>query len=283
MDVTADRDAASTGAAAAVARNPMWYHSIEVAPGLVTPGMFDLRPIVQRLPWPDVRGKRCLDVGTYDGFLAFELERRGAAEVLATDIADHEQWDWPLHLRARGPEYFRHVAGEKKGIGFEIARELRGSSATLEQINVYDLDPARIGTFDVVVCGSLLLHLRDPLRALAAVRSVCSGWFLSTDQVDLWPSLRHRERALLRLDGTSDAAQWWLPNAAGHRQLLRASGFEVARDSGLYCIPFGPAHPPRGRGPRGLATRLVRRLVGGSDGVPHHAVLGRPGGIAAAG
>jgi len=90
VDLTADRAAARTGAAAAVAANPMWYHSIEVAPGLVTPGLFDLRPIVERLPWPDVRGKRCLDVGTYDGFLAFELERRSAAEVLATDIADHE-------------------------------------------------------------------------------------------------------------------------------------------------------------------------------------------------
>lgn len=283
MDVTADRDAASTGAAAAVARNPMWYHSIEVAPGVVTPGVFDLRPIAERLPWPDVRGKRCLDVGTYDGFLAFELERRGAAEVVATDIADHEQWDWPLHLRAAGPEYLRHVAGVKTGLGFEIARELLGSAATLEQISIYDLDPARIGTFDVVVCGSLLLHLRDPLRGLAAVRSVCGGWLLSTDEVDLWRSLRHGERPLVRLDGTSDLAQWWLPNAAGHRQMLRASGFEIVRESGLYCIPFGSAHPPRGRGPGGLATRLVRRLVGGSDGVPHHALLGRPSTSAASG
>ncbi len=136
-----------------------------------------------------------------------------------------------------------------------------------------------MGTFDVVVCGSLLLHLRDPLRGLAAVRSVCRGWFLSTDEVDLRRSLRHRERPLVRLDGTSDLAQWWLPNAAGHRQMLRASGFAIARESGLYCIPFGSAHPPPGLGPRGLATRLV----GGGDGVPHHAVLGRPGTGAASG
>ena len=70
---------------------PLWYHTLELAPGVVTPGWFDLRPIVSLLPWPDVRGKRCLDVGTYDGFLAFELERRGAAEVVATDISDHIQ------------------------------------------------------------------------------------------------------------------------------------------------------------------------------------------------
>ena len=75
----------------AVAAVPLWYHTIELAPGLVTPGWFDLRPIVDLMPWPDVRGRRCLDIGTYDGFLAFEMERRGADEVVALDIGSHEQ------------------------------------------------------------------------------------------------------------------------------------------------------------------------------------------------
>jgi hypothetical protein len=48
----------------AVARNPLWYHTIDVAAGVHTPGVFDLRSVVDRLPWPDVSGKRCLDVGT---------------------------------------------------------------------------------------------------------------------------------------------------------------------------------------------------------------------------
>ena len=262
-------------ARAAIAANPLWYHVIEVAPGVETPGWFDLRPTVERLPWPDVRGKRCLDVGTYDGFFAFELERRGAAEVVATDIANHEQWDWPPHVRARGSEYLRTVAGPRKGAGFEIARELLGSSARLEQVDVYDLDPAALGEFDVVVCGSLLLHLRDPIRALFAIRSVCRGWLLSTNQVDLVRSVRWR-RPLVRLDGTSDLCQWWIPNAAGHRQMLRAGGFEVERESGMYAIPYGTAHPPRSRRPRELARRLALRLAAGADGVPHHAALARP-------
>ena len=70
-------------------------------------------------------------------------------------------------------------------MGFEIARELLGSSATLEQVSVYDLSPETVGEFDVVVCGSLLLHLRDPLRALNAIRSVCREQFLSTNQIEL--------------------------------------------------------------------------------------------------
>jgi tRNA (mo5U34)-methyltransferase len=265
-------DAAVEDPRAAIAANPLWYHTIEVAPGVETPGWFDLRPTVERLPWPDVRGKRCLDVGTYDGFFAFELERRGAAEVVATDIADHEQWDWPPRVRARGVEYLRTVAGPEKGRGFEIARGLLGSSARLEQVNVYDLSPDTVGDFDVVVCGSLLLHLRDPLRALFAIRSVCRAQLLCTNQVDLLPLLG-RGAPLARLDGLSDLAQWWLPNAAGHRRMVEAGGFDVEREAGPYPVAFGAAHPPT---KAGAARRLARRLLAGGHGVPHHAVLARP-------
>ena len=67
-----------------------WYHSLELAPGVVTPGWFDLRPMAAKLPWPTLTGLRCLDVGTFDGFWAFEMERRGAREVVAIDLLDPE-------------------------------------------------------------------------------------------------------------------------------------------------------------------------------------------------
>ena len=101
----------------AVASVPVWYHTMELAPGVVTPGWFDLRPIVDHLPWPGVAGKRCLDVGTYDGFLAFELERRGASEVVAIDIDDHDRWDWPPDVRATGPGSVWLLPPERARIG----------------------------------------------------------------------------------------------------------------------------------------------------------------------
>lgn len=253
-----------------------WYHTIEVAPGVLTPGMFDLRPTVERLPWPEVSGRRCLDVGTFDGFLAFELERRGAREVLATDIGSYAGWDWEHHLTARGPAYMQAVFGDAHGLGFQTARRLRGSGATLQFANVYELSPETVGEFDVVVCGSLLLHLRDPLRALAAIRSVCREWLLCTDQVDLARSLWAPRRPLVRLDGTSGETQWWLPNAAGHRQMLAAAGFAPERESRLYSVPYGVAHPRPARGVRALARRGLQRLATGAEGVPHHAILARP-------
>lgn len=275
MSTAANTETSAADARAAVARVRRWYHSIEVAPGVVTPGLFDLRPIVDRLPWPDVHGKRCLDVGTGDGFFAFELERRGAAEVVATDVAAHEDWDWEPHNRESGVRYFHHLFGPDKRASFDVARRLLGSSVRLEQLSVHELTPDQVGEFDVVVCGSLLLHLRDPLGALGAIRSVCRDALLSTNQVDLVRSVLVRDSPLVRLDGTSGMGQWWLPNAAGHRQMLRASGFAIERGSRLYSVPFGPAHPARAGTLPSRLRRLGRTLLTGNDGVVHHALLAR--------
>jgi len=76
-----------------------WWHVMEVAPGVETPGSWDLRPTAELMPWPaSLSGARCLDIGTMDGFWAFELERRGAAEVLAIDAleSDHAKLKWRL-------------------------------------------------------------------------------------------------------------------------------------------------------------------------------------------
>jgi tRNA (mo5U34)-methyltransferase len=248
---------------------------MELAPGVVTPGWFDLRPIVDRMPWPDVAGKRCLDVGTYDGFLAFELERRGAREVLATDLADDTAWDWPPDMRKDGAVRLGQIVGEKKGAGFEIARDALGSSVQREQMSVYDLSPERVGTFDVVICGSLLLHLEEPLRALEAIRGVCGGAFISAEQVRIDLSLMHPRRPLAQLNGSGEACQWWVPNAAGHRRMVFATGFRIDRATRPYSVPFGPAHPP----PNGLRERIgrfARGLVTGNAGVPHAALEARP-------
>lgn len=258
-----------------VAENPLWYHTIDLPEEVSTPGWFDLRPIVDRMPWPEVQGKRCLDVGTYDGFLAFELERRGASEVVATDIPDHRSWDWPADMRASGPDALAALAGPQKGLGFAIAHELLGSSVKKVEISAYDLSPDRVGMFDVVVCGTLMLHLRDPVAALEAIRSVCAGQFLSAEQIELGLGLRNRGRPVAALNGAGELCQWWTPTPAGHRQMLFAAGFDVQRATRPYSVRFGSAHPPR-TGLRARRSAFARRALAGADGVPHAAVLATP-------
>lgn len=258
----------------AVARVPLWYHTLDVAPGVTTPGWFDLRPIAAEVPWPDLRGARCLDLATYDGFWAFEMESRGAATVLATDIRSHEDWDWLPRDRATGPARVAGMAGTK-GEGFDVARQLQGSGVERRWRSVYDLDPAIDGTFDLVVLGALLLHLRDPFRALEAIHGVCGGAFLSIEQASPSASMFNSRRPVLHLDGHDQ--RWSVPNVAGHRRMLEIAGFNV-EDQRLFSEPFGDAHPKIKRS--SYKRRLAQRWLFGGSGIPTSAILATPTDVA---
>jgi tRNA (mo5U34)-methyltransferase len=251
----------------------LWYHTLDLGGGIVTPGWMDLRPVVERLPWPEVRGKRCLDVGTYDGFFAFELERRGAASVVATDISDHSQWDWRRADRERGAEWLASVAGQK-GRGFVLAREALGSAVEKREISVYDLAPSEVGEFDVVVCGSLMLHLKNPVAALEAIRSVCRGLLLSAEQIDPVLTLLSPRRPAMWFRAGHET-QWQIPNAAALRALVESAGFSVERVTRPYAVPFGAGYRGGGavRSVRAATHAVATRLVTRGAGVPHAAVL----------
>ncbi len=266
---------ASETARERVAAHDLWYHTMELAPGVVTPGWFDLRPIVERMPWPEVRGRRCLDVGPYDGFLSFELERRGAAEVVAADIGSHPDWDWPVRdARARARARARSPAPRSApGSGSPASCSAPRSSASRSRPTTSRR--SGVGRFDVVVCGSLMLHLRDPVRALEAIRGVCDGHLLSAETIRLGLTAMHPREPAAELVGTGELCQWWVPNAAGHRRMLDSAGFEIVKAARPYAVPFGPGHPPRGRA-GGLGDPLLGRLVPGWPGVPHSAALARP-------
>jgi SAM-dependent methyltransferase len=137
------------------------------------------------MPWPSaLAGLRCLDVGTMDGFWAFELEHRGAREVVAIDLGPRDSYDATFAERRAGPI----PPDEARRRRFAIAAELRDSRVEYREQNVYDLRPETIGEFDLVVMGYVLQQLRDPLRALEAVRSVCRGHLLLLDTVSAFRS-----------------------------------------------------------------------------------------------
>ena len=56
--------------------------------------------------------------------------------------------------------------------GFDTARRILGSRVEDFEIDVMDLSPERVGTFDVVLFVGVLYHLRHPLLALERVASV---------------------------------------------------------------------------------------------------------------
>ena len=252
-----------------------WYHTLELAPGLVTPGWFDTRAAVELLPFPaSLTGQRCLDVGTFDGFWAFEMERRGAPEVVAVDLLDPADWDWP---RNSSPEAVAAIGKRKgEGDGFEVAREALGSSVKRRELSVYDLDPADVGEFDFIYLGSLLIHLRDPVRALERIRSVCRGRLLVVDTIDLPLTLLFRTRPTAILDGDG-RPWWWKPNQAGLVRMVEAAGFEVVGRPKRFAMPPGPDQAKQRIRPKALLSRGGREAaMRVKYGDPHAAVLARP-------
>ena len=199
-------------------RAGFWYHTIELPGGEVTPGFYDHRGLVEAYGLPaDLTGARALDVGSYDGFWALELERRGA-EVTALDVASSSDVDLPPaareRLRAQGWEA---PMGER----FARARERLGSRIRAVTGSVYELDPDRVGTFDFVHAGDLLVHLRDPVLALQRLRAVTAGQALLSDCYD--PDLR--EADTVRYLGGWRWAAWWLPSLPALVQMVADAGF----------------------------------------------------------
>jgi tRNA (mo5U34)-methyltransferase len=250
-----------------------WYHTIELAPDVVTPGWFDCRPLAPRILPTSCEGRRCLDVGTFDGFWAFEMERRGAAEVVAVDILDESRWDWPL---ATNPADREAIADRKGGgEGFLIAKEQLGSRVERIDRSVYELDPASEGTFDLVYLGSLLLHLRDPVRALERVRAVCGGALIVADAISLSLSVLV-PAPVATLDGIG-RPYWWKPNARALGRMLSISGFGIEVGPKRFRISPGPGFPRVPLRLPALATRQGREMLFTSRfGDPHAYAIARP-------
>jgi len=184
-----------------------WFHSIELAPGVVTPGLHDTRRRVDVLALPDLAGRSVLDVGAWDGFFSFEAERRGAARVVAADSFSWHGSNW----------------GSKAG--FELAREALDSRVEDVDVDVLDLDPARLGTFDVVLCLGVLYHMKHPLLALEKVASVTGELLVLETAVDLtWT--RRPAAAFYPGHGLGwDPTNWWGPNPEAVRAMLAVAGF----------------------------------------------------------
>lgn len=216
-----------------------WYHTIDLPGGVRTPGAFDHRDLVPHYGLPDsLAGQRVLDVNTFDGFWAFEFERRGA-EVVAGDIPRYAAIDFPDQVRAI---LEAENLDAEVGAGFKIAHEALGSKVVYRPCSVYDLNPETSGTFDLVHVGDLLLHLENPIRALRAIRSVTRGRAMIVDCFD--PNLGSSDT--IRYRGGWDNAVWNIPSLNSLAQMIADAGFSnvavkrvfyyggVTEDDGLW-------------------------------------------------
>jgi tRNA (mo5U34)-methyltransferase len=226
-----------------------WYHTLELGDGVVTAGMFDHRPVLNRYPIPeDLSGQRCLDVATMDGYWAFEMERRGAESVTALDLENPEDLDWPASLRA---DHDRTV-DETKAERFALAKRALDSNVERVLLSAYDLSP-ELGTFDFVFCGDLLLHLKDPITPVENIRSVCTGRAVIANVITKFRFNEKRPMAVL--DGI-DTFTWWTTNLAGLVRIVKAAGFARVEPSETFELPFNDGSSDW-QGLRGVVTAYV--------------------------
>jgi tRNA (mo5U34)-methyltransferase len=206
-----------------------WYHTLELPDGQVTKGMFDLRDQMHHYGLPErMDGMRALDVGTWDGFWAFEMEKRGA-EVIALDLDDERDLDWPPRRR---PKVFPDTP---RGDGFRLAKELLGSKVERVNLSIYQATPEEIGEFDFVFCGSVLIHLRDQLLALERIAGLCSGTFVSAEEYDPLASLVPFPVSRYYADRDS-AVVYWLPGIRTWRRMLWTAGFDRVERTGKFKV-----------------------------------------------
>ena len=179
-----------------------------------------------------------MDVGTFDGFWAFEFERRGA-EVVAIDVERADAADWPPNNRARLEQEARDLGIELER-GFSLASEALGSHTRRIVCDVLELAPETIGgRVDAVFIGSLLIHLRDPVLALERVFDVLEpgGCLYQLEPVSLRLSVLHPRQPVAELQTLRTPFNWWLPNWSALSSWVRTAGFVELRNLGLHRPP----------------------------------------------
>jgi tRNA (mo5U34)-methyltransferase len=224
-----------------------WYHTVDLGDGVVTPGQYDHRPLLRHYGIPDdITGKSVLDVGPAHGYFAFELEARGAARVVTVELAHWSAHDGSEALKEEFDRDRVDVRNEPYLHGaLEFAIAARGSSVEQTFSNVYDLSPATTGMFDLVFCGSMLIHLTDPLRALYAIRSVTRETAIIATTID---PMRVGRAPRARFVGTATGQTFWEPNmaclerwalAAGFADVEQVSRFRLRSVDGRFDEPHG--------------------------------------------
>ena len=225
---------------ARIAEVDAWYHCIDLGDGVETPGHFRMSDYLAFYQLPErLDGLRVLDVGASTGFFSYEFERRGAAEVVAVELPGWADHDWtPRYAR----EHSEKAATERDKIdrdvmldGFKIVGEALGSTRVRREFStIYDLTPEKLGEFDIVFSGAMLMHVRDPVLGLHALRACCKRSGRLVMSLSMLES--DGDEALARFAGEWDQCNWWQLSPAALRKMLACCDFDRIENEGTYTL-----------------------------------------------
>ena len=135
-------------------------------------------------------------------------------------------------------------AGWGTKAAFELAREALGSAVEDQTIDVFDLSPETVGTFDVVLFLGVLYHVKDPMGALEHVASVTAGQAIIETEVDLMLLRRPAAAFYPSTEPNTDPTNWWGLN---HQPWRPACGWPASpgwtSSGSAHCPPAWAAGP----------------------------------------
>jgi SAM-dependent methyltransferase len=163
-------------------------------------------------------GASVLDVGSNAGYDPFMFRHRGAGRVVGCE---------PFEF-IRQAQFLESVY--KSGVEFL-------------PLGWQQLDPAELGTFDVVHCHGVLYHDLNPVALLQRLHAmVAPGGTLLFGSIMLDDPERSEYARFVPGEYFGDPTWWWVPGRLAMRWMLEAAGFAVAEE-------FGIAEGPRGEFP----------------------------------
>lgn len=205
----------------------VFYHSVKLKNGEQIEGMWSLDYDCY-LGDSDFRGKLVLDVGTASGGLAWAMEDRGG-NVIGLDLCESASWDVIPSMQ----DDYKATIDERKKIvkalhqAWWYCHERNQSSARAVYSHIYDI-PAGIGPVDITMFGAILLHLRDPFRALQSASALTRETIIVTEML---PKLSEDilklpvAKLMPQIKGRLHPWTWWHLTPELVVQMLKLLGF----------------------------------------------------------
>lgn len=207
-----------------------WYHTLDLPGGTVT-GEWDLRGRFDDYTGHiGFSGKRVLDIGTANGFLTWEAEKRGA-EVVSFDL-DHASRQKLLPFRDSIYMKDRAESERQREVFFNSLKRgywyCHHAFASRARVHYGDIErlPSELGRFDIALFCSVLEHLPDHIQAIASAASLA-------DTLVLTGPLTASDNRSAEFAGYASAPasnfSFWRYSIGVYREVFAMLGFEIAR------------------------------------------------------
>ena len=179
----------------------------------------------------DIKGKTILDVGTASGFIAFEAEKAGAAEVTALDMASTSEYRGRLvaqnieHIYTDQfvHDHSEHLIRLKNSWWYSWHKnKSKARCIYMPHSELHNWSER----FDIVIAGAIVEHLSDPVFSIGA-------WAKAAKEAVIIPftGVAFDDRAFMRpvCDWTDSNAcsSWWELSSGLYHRIFDNLGFDV--------------------------------------------------------